>query len=109
MITIIGKMKIQIRQSVFETNSSSTHVLCLCSDEDYIRFKNGQLLFDDGDLIELDDPKVIRLKEKYPDDWDIDFKTWMQFFDTDYETFMKYFTTKSGEKIVAFGYYKYDG
>ena len=39
-------MKIQIRNSVFETNSSSTHTLCICKKEEYDAWKEGKLFFD---------------------------------------------------------------
>lgn len=39
-------MKKQIRRGVFETNSSSTHSLVMCSKEEYDRWKKGELMFD---------------------------------------------------------------
>lgn len=39
-------MKRQIRQGVFETNSSSTHSLTMCSKEDFDAWRRGELLFD---------------------------------------------------------------
>lgn len=39
-------MKKQIRRGVFETNSSSTHSLTMCSKEDYDKWVNGELMFD---------------------------------------------------------------
>ena len=36
----------QIRKNVFETNSSSTHSLTMCTKEEYDNWKNGKLLFD---------------------------------------------------------------
>lgn len=36
----------QIRYGVFETNSSSTHSLVICNDDDYKRWKSGELVFD---------------------------------------------------------------
>ena len=35
----------QIRQGVFETNSSSTHSLCICTKKEYEDFKDGKLSF----------------------------------------------------------------
>lgn len=37
---------LKIRQNVFETNSSSTHSLILCSDEDYAKLNNEELFID---------------------------------------------------------------
>jgi hypothetical protein len=39
-------MKRQIRRGVFESNSSSTHSLVICSEEEFDAWKNGELLFD---------------------------------------------------------------
>lgn len=39
-------MKKQIRRGVFETNSSSTHSLTMCSKEDYDKWVRGELMFD---------------------------------------------------------------
>ncbi|MBP5784214.1 MAG: hypothetical protein J6W16_01345 [Methanobrevibacter sp.] len=33
---------IQVRNNLFETNSSSTHSLVMCKDEDFEKFKNGE-------------------------------------------------------------------
>lgn len=39
-------MKRQIRRGVFETNSSSTHSLTMCSVEEYNKWKSGELMYD---------------------------------------------------------------
>lgn len=39
-------MKTQIRKSVFETNSSSTHTLTVVDTKDWNDFKEGRLLYD---------------------------------------------------------------
>ena len=36
-------MKRQIRNSVFETNSSSTHSVVILNDEEYKKYKNGEI------------------------------------------------------------------
>ena len=41
--------KIQIRPGVFETNSSSTHSLVICTKEQYEKWKNGDLLWNGWD------------------------------------------------------------
>lgn len=35
----------QIRKNVFETNSSSTHTLAICTEDEYKDWKDGKLLF----------------------------------------------------------------
>lgn len=34
-----------VRLATFETNSSSTHAICMCSEEDYQKFKNMELFW----------------------------------------------------------------
>ena len=36
----------QIRNQVFETNSSSTHAFCICTLKDYDAWKRGECVFD---------------------------------------------------------------
>ena len=43
---IIKNMKTQIRRSIFETNSSSTHSITMVSGSEYDKWKNGELLYD---------------------------------------------------------------
>lgn len=38
-------MKRQVRRGVFETNSSSTHSLTMCSEEEFEAWKRGEVLF----------------------------------------------------------------
>ena len=84
-------MKRQIRRGVFETNSSSVHSLTMCTQSDYDRWKNGELIYDywDGKLISTDE---------LDDDYE-------QF---DFETYEYDFTTENGDTVVAFGYYGHD-
>lgn len=36
----------QVRKGVFETNSSSTHSLTICTEEEFNRWTSGELMFD---------------------------------------------------------------
>jgi hypothetical protein len=36
-------MKRQVRLGVFETNSSMTHALTMCSDSEYSKWQNGEV------------------------------------------------------------------
>ena len=38
---------IQIRQNIFETNSSSVHTLVICTEEEFKKFNNDELCLDD--------------------------------------------------------------
>jgi len=95
----MGKI-IKIRQSVFETNSSSTHSLTICNEDQYKQLKEGKLLISwDGILKAVteensQDDEITTL-DNYLDDECLDI------FETSY-------TTKSGDKIIIFGKYGQD-
>ena len=98
-------MKISVRPSVFETNSSSTHCLVIVSKTEWEKFKNGQLLFDNynDELV----PNTIS-RTNGADEGQL--YTFDQFFsELEYETFEYSHTTDSGDEIIAFGYHGYDG
>lgn len=56
-------MKIQIREGVFETNSSSTHSLALFNGSDWQAFKEGKMVIENGPSAE----KLIKI-EDVPED-----------------------------------------
>ena len=98
-------MKRQIRLGVFETNSSMTHALSMCTKEEFEKWKNGEVWWnrwDDGFTpIEED----IDEEEK----WNRGCMTYPEFEDLEYEgVFEKEYTTPSGETVIAFGYAGYD-
>ena len=53
----------QVRNGVFETNSSSTHSITICPQETYDKWRDGKLLFNEWD------DKFIEAKELTPDDY----------------------------------------
>lgn len=95
----------QIRKNVFETNSSSTHSLTMCTKEEYDNWENGKLLFDSYYK------KFVPSLELTRADFMNEIVTYPEWLDrNDYlDTFYKEYTTKNNEKIVAFGAYGYDG
>lgn len=126
-------MKRQVRRGVFETNSSSTHSITMCSESEFNEFENGNMyiekwgseLYTKEKLIEkFKQARDWRTKDlKYSGvDWDnegefkrvleeSDYCTCEEYWNTvsrEYETFEKSYESKSGEKIIAFGYYGYD-
>lgn len=150
-------MIFQVRQGVFETNSSSTHTLTICSKEDYEDWKHGDKFWLDNDWGKLQTNKsfvtpeeLAELTEKYNekeqkridagDEYakvlDIDkvlnecrdYDSWEDsYWDTersaleaytmddwyqrngDFETYSRSFTSPSGDEMVAFGAFGYDG
>ena len=112
-------MKIQIRRSLFETNSSSIHSLTMCSDTDYEKWKSGEYVFDyyNDKLIPLTNKIKKEIEENKIEDDDYDdyddkqYLTFNDFFESEfikYELFSKTFTTENGEVVHAFGYYGND-
>lgn len=95
----------QIRQGVFETNSSSTHSMTVCMENDWNKFKDGEKLIHrwDDNLVDKDDDKV----KKHPQDY-ITYEDWCS-KESELESFMETFTTPNGETILIFGRYGYDG
>ena len=120
----------QIRQGVFETNSSSVHSLTMCSGEEYKKWSDGEVLYwGERDKFGTKEEIINELKNItwyngglcYPNvDWndedalhdifmDERIKTYTEYFDNYYfETFRQRHTTASGEEVVAFGYYGHD-
>lgn len=89
---------ITIRSGVFETNSSSTHSLNICTEDEFNKWINGELLYDDWneEFVENSEGNKGKTYEEFGD------SDWAEFFE-------KYFETPSGDKMVAFGYYGYNG
>ena len=137
-------MKRQIRRGVFETNSSSTHSLTMCSEEEFEAWKRGEVLFKQWEekfvkptqLSEQDkrdaEEEYNYTKDSYWKDWDdlsdAEKEKWYAKYATNHnlkdydaktydeymhqgtlESFVHTYTSKSGDKIVAFGEYGYDG
>lgn len=114
-------MKRQIRLGVFETNSSSTHSIAICSAEDYEKFKNGELAVNEWtnkfmpikDLVHNSDYDADDYPGKFMDPsdsgYDNEYEDYDTFMNSDYlECYEFSYTTASGDKIVAFGKYGHD-
>lgn len=120
----------QIRRGVFETNSSSTHSLTMMMKSDYERWHKEKLYLYNGSgwgwefnapvyksLYTKDEVEKFAKTNKYYDgegvDADflkeIDFIAWDDEGNEYLEGFYQEFTTPSGETIVAFGEYGYEG
>lgn len=84
-------MKKQIRRSVFETNSSSTHSLTMCDEETFEKWKSGDLMFDKYaeefiDLVpELSDEQKNGAKEYYEYSMGKYWKQWSDLTDSEKE------------------------
>ena len=95
-------MKKTIRFGVWETNSSSVHNFCICTEEEFKKWEDGELFYDDYKE---------ELTKKEFNHWDEDNYKYDQWFNEKNEWFDVYdhhFTTPSGDKMVIFGYYGHD-
>lgn len=123
-------MKI-IRLGVFETNSSSTHTMVIMSEEEYDKWRKGELLkyrWEDKFITKEENDEIIkRLVEDYAKEYnipveDVDIDDLKYEYDDDIAyTFEEYddrmdlesdieeYTTKSGEKLIIKCWYGYDG
>ena len=116
-------MKRTSRIGCFETNSSSTHSLCIVSAEQWEEFKNNENLFWNdsygSDKQFLTKEEVIEyLKEESNEEFDpedigslaADYSVYNyeNLGGDSYESFSQEYVTPNGDKIVAFGVYGYN-
>lgn len=127
---------LQIRRNVFETNSSSTHSITMCSKDDYDRWDSGEVYLNEGWWLKDNESKYknkkfvtrdeaidiikcsggdIEYDNEYYESFDkyiaeeYEIYTIDEYFENDYlENFYESYTTDSGETIIAFGQYGYD-
>ena len=94
-------MKKNIRFNVFETNSSSVHSLCICTEEEFDAWKKSEIYYDYWND---------KFTKNSVNKWNEDNQTYEGFFEESWlETYEEHFTTPSGDKMVAFGRYGRDG
>lgn len=114
---------IQVRQGVFETNSSSTHSITMCMKSEYELWQKGCVFYDgwnegfiskEDALQRLRENAGIETPEKLSDEelWEALRDEEIYTFDnygSDYlEQFTETFTTPGGETVIAFGQYGND-
>lgn len=131
-------MKRQIRRGVFETNSSSTHSLCIMMKKDYDRWQEEDLYLFNSDWVRgfpegyrpesgklytkeevISFLKALDKKWGYEQDYEdedifYDMRRENDFVLSDeeneyLESYYKEFTTPNGDTVVAFGEYGYQG
>lgn len=121
---------IQIRRNIFETNSSSVHSITLCSEDEFQKWKNGEIFFDRyeekfltpkeaQEVKKEQERERERLIEQYGNDDDFYDEgralTYSQFFDwqgdDSYLDYMEKYQSHqniNGVDVVAFGYFGHD-
>lgn len=93
----------QIRQGVFETNSSSTHSITICTKEEYEKFKAGELVYD------CYGERLIQVSEVEQDeDGYSGFETYENLGGGWLESDITSFATPSGDEMVAICTYGHD-
>ena len=121
---------IQVRQGVFETNSSSTHSITMCTKNEFNEWVGGKVYRNDGswydstsvlkdkDFLTYDEAIELIKSSKYyepmKEDENVDdyikeyeiysYDNWGEYYETDVTNY----TTPNGEEIVAVCYYGYD-
>ena len=124
-------MKKQIRTGVFETNSSSTHTLTICTKKEFDDWRAGKVVYnkwgEDFEPVPAE-PTEEELEEFYPGykdlnpdekedvgyDWKkemhpdlLSYDDWGK--DEYLESYQESYTTEHGDEIVVFGMYGYEG
>ena len=127
----------QVRSNTFETNSSSTHSICMCTKDQYDSWASDwDSLKADSVIYSNCEEKLVAVEEavKYANRYhdyveisdildtdspkhddavdymrDEGFMTCNDFDDYTEETYYKEFVTQGGETVVAFGNYGWDG
>lgn len=106
---------LQIRRNVFETNSSSTHSITICTEDEYEMWKRGKVYWSPYSeaFVSKEDVEEGFNESRYYDFNDYLYNKCLYTFDRynaiEMETYEEHYQTKSGDKIIAFGYYGYDG
>lgn len=102
-------MKRQIRLGVFESNSSMTHSLQMCTKEQFEKWKRGEVWWNRWNW-DVEGEEFIPVRNMDDDErQDEGYTTYGEFEDFEYEeVFEKEFTTPNGETVVAFGYAGHD-
>lgn len=129
---------LQIRYNIFETNSSSTHAMIMCSDEDYKKLISGEYMISGYEYPNREYNSFVARKEVYDWFWNEYYPQNRDYLESDYgiidssydietilaeegiaytfenfggeryEQFDDEFTTPHGEIVHAFGYYGND-
>ena len=93
----------KVRRAIFETNSSAVHSLCIVTEDDFNKFKDGELVYDRWNE-ELVYASKVNLDEDEDNQYWSEEEYGGEYFEVDYQPF----TTPSGDKMVAMCYYGED-
>lgn len=121
---------IQVRNGVFETNSSSTHSIAICTKNEFDAWRGGEIYINEGwwsssnsqyknkrFLTENEARALIMSSSFYrPMEYDESLDRYFREFEiysyedwgSEYESDVTHYTTPGGEEIVAVCYYGYN-
>lgn len=114
-------MKRQIRYGTFETNSSSTHSLAICTEAEFDAWKNGELLFDswngkfvkEASRIELTEEEKAEVEKEYNKNRRNNkyMMTWNMLSDKDKQDLYDEYIAENYDEAEEYTYdrYMYDG
>ena len=94
---------IQVRNNIFETNSSSVHTLVICTEDEFKKFNNDELCLDDWNDTLVSFNKHDNSNRFLSSDEFFEDKGFDHYFEH-YEEHRKI----NGTEIVVFGRYGYD-
>lgn len=94
---------VQVRIGTFETNSSSTHSIVICTPEEYEKWRKGELLCNEWDEKLMTPEEVEKVGESKI--YYLDLDGWVD----ELELSVHNHTTKGGEELVIVSKYGYDG
>ena len=100
-------MRRQIRCGVYETNSSSCHSLTMCSEEEFNRWKDGEILFDTWEEVFVPANALTKSqKEEAAEDYELNkdeySKDWKDLSDNTKE---KYYVSYAKRRNLVKDYY----
>ena len=108
-------MKRQIRNGVFETNSSSVHSLTMVMKNEFERWVKGEVYYSRWGEDFVTREKIERdygpfendevFNDCRRDEGFYSYDEWDDYKYMPYETFEQGITTPSGDTVIAFGYY----
>ena len=104
-------MKIQVRENIFETNSSSTHALSMYMKKDWDAYEKGEKVINKYELTLHDSVEAGMKENKYSEEEDFLTAEEMEEYveERGFESFEDEIQTPSGETVIAYGYYGWDG
>lgn len=97
----------QIRRGVFETNSSSTHSLTICTEDQFNDWKAGKIFYDDCqeefmDKVQLTDREKMMAEEDYEEHYGslVFYKKWNELTEEEKEVwYQRYFISEIKDSV----------